>query len=353
MVMAGPLPPGIGGMVTVIEDLSASRLASDIDLVLFDTKKTTPEGRALWQAIVARLKLCARWWAALGVPGTIAHIHTCSGLSYFLDGSLLLLARARGVPVLLHIHGGLFEDFLRALSPAARCIAQFIARRASQVVVLSTGWRDRLAPLLPGARLSIIENGIRLPLQTADRADADVPTILFLGTVSTAKGVEDLIEAIGRLRHPFRLVLVGGEDPPGIGVRLRARATQFRLAGCVEFTGPVYGAAKHDWLRTADIFVLPSHAEALPMALLEAMAHGLAVVASRVGAIPSVVVDERSGLLVDARDVDQIAGALERLLADRELRARFGREAQRVAHARYSVDRAAAELIDLYRKVAA
>ncbi len=352
VVMAGPLPPGIGGMVTVIEDLSASRLARDVDLVLFDTKKTTPHGRSLWQGVAARVRLWSRWWQALR-GATVAHIHTCSGLSFFLDGTLLLLARMRGVPTLLHIHGGLFEDFLTDLSPLARRTAQFIARHASEVVVLSAAWRERLAPHLPGARLSIVENGICLPSETLERPHPEVPTVLFLGDISVAKGVEDLIEAAGRLKQPFRLVLVGGDNPAGISGKFKARAQALGIGERVTFTGPVYGTAKYDYLRTADVFTLPSHAEAMPMSLLEGMAYALAVVASRVGAIPTVIEPERTGLLVEPRDVQGLAAALDRALSDATLRDRMGRAAQQVARERYSVDRAAGELVALYRKVTA
>lgn len=353
VVMAGPLPPAIGGMVTVIDDLRTSRLARDVDLVLFDTKKTTPVNRSLLEGVTARLGLWARWWTALRGRGTIAHIHTCSGLSFFLDGSLLLLARLRGVPALLHIHGGLFEDFLKSLSPAARWLARLIARAADRVIVLSSGWQARLAPLLPGARLTVVENGISLPDTPAARAGMSVPSILFLGNVSTAKGVEDLIDAVARLKHPFRLVLVGSDEPEGTSTRMHSRAMQLGISEQVVFAGPAYGAAKHEHLRSADVFVLPSHVEALPMALLEAMANGLPVVATRVGAIPSVVESEHNGLLIEPRDVPALAQALERLLGDASLRTRLGANARQLAHERYGVDRAADELMQLYKHMTA
>lgn len=352
VVMAGPTPPAIGGMVTVLEDLLASRLAHDADLVLFDTKKSTPEGRSLLQAVAARISLWGRWWNALKGPNTIAHIHTCSGLTFFLDGALLLLAKARGVPVLLHIHGGLFEQFLRSLSPLALGVARLIARSANHVLVLSEGWRTLLSPLLRGARIAVVENGIALPSRVVERSDSEVPTILFLGNVSIAKGLEDLIDACARLNHPFRLVVVGGEEPPGIAVRLTSRAAALDIAERMVFVGPVHGPRKYDYLGSADIFVLPSHAEALPMSLLEAMAYGLAVVVSRVGAVPSVVEDGLNGLLVEPRDVPGLAASLERLLQDAGMRSRMGREARRVAYERYSVDRTANELMAIYLKVA-
>jgi len=340
-------------MVTVIEDLRASRLARETDLVLFDTKKTTPEGRSLLHAISARLSLWSRWWSAVKGPGTVAHIHTCSGLSFFLDGSLLMLARLRGVPVVLHIHGGMFEDFLRSLGAIPAAIARFIARSANQVVVLSEGWQERLAPLLGGARITVVENGIALPTEETVHRPEGVPTILYLGNVSVAKGVQDLIDACAKIERPYRLVLVGGDDPAGATTAFLQQAARLGIENRVHFIGPIYGARKYEFLRNADVFVLPSHAEALPMALLEALAHGLPVVATRVGAIPSVIEAGRSGLLVPARDVPGLAAALETLLGDAELRRALGDEGRRVAHGRYSVERAAGELIHLYRSVAA
>jgi len=351
VVMAGPLPPAIGGMVTVIDDLSKSQLAKDVELVLFDTKKTTPAGRSLLHAVHSRLRLWARWWAALRGETSVAHIHTCSGLTYFLDGSLLFIAGIRGVPALLHIHGGLFEDFLRKLSAPARWLARVIARRAAVVIVLSASWREKLSPLLPGAKLIVIENGIALPGDHATRPPWKIPSILFLGNISIAKGVEDLIEAAARLTVPYRLVLVGADDPEGMTTRLKARAAELCIDRHIVFAGPAYGMDKHQYLREADIFVLPSHAEGLPMSLLEAMASGLAVLSTRVGAIPSVLTHEENGLLVDARDVRGLSAALERLLRDERLRKHLASNAQQLARTHYSVERTAAELMNVYRRV--
>ena len=83
--------------------------------------------------------------------------------------------------------------------------------------------------------------------------------------------------------------------------------------------------------------MLPSHAEGMANALLEAMACGLPVVATRVGAAPSMVTDGESGLLVDASDVEGLAGALDRLINDPQLRARSGAAARQRVHERYSI----------------
>ena len=205
--MAGPLPPLVGGMSTVIEDLSRSSLAREVDLVLFDTRKPTREGRHLVEALGARLRLWRAWWASLGGTGranrrrTIAHIHTCSGLSFFLHTAYLLLARLRQVPVVLHVHGAGFDAFLAGRGPVPGALVRWAARRAARVVLLCEEWWCRLAPRLPGARLAVIENGIAaLPAFAGTAAGADgTIRVRFLGNLGRRKGVSELLQAVAAL----------------------------------------------------------------------------------------------------------------------------------------------------------
>jgi glycosyltransferase involved in cell wall biosynthesis len=353
--MAGPLPPLVGGMSTVIEGLSHSSLARKVDLVLFDTRKPTREGRRLSEALGARLRLWRAWWVALGGVGdmdrrrTIAHIHTCSGLSYFLDVAYLFLARLRRVPVVLHVHGAGFDGFLADLGPIAGALARWAARRAARVVVLSEEWHRRLAPRLPGSRLSVIANGIApLPIAgSPDRADQAV-RVLFLGSLGRRKGAPELIEAMAELPERVRLVLAGGDEDPGATAKARAQAEGLRITPRVRFAGTVLGADKGALLRDSDIFALPSRAEGLPMALLEAMAAGLPVVTTPVGGIPSLIRDGETGLLVPAGSPRAMAKALGRLAADPDLRRRLGEAGRELATARYGVERAAAAWLALY-----
>jgi glycosyltransferase involved in cell wall biosynthesis len=101
-------------------------------------------------------------------------------------------------------------------------------------------------------------------------------------------------------------------------------------------------------LRRTAVFVLPSHAEGLPVSLLEAMAAGCPVIASAVGGIPDVITDGVNGLLVPAHDRDALALALHRLLVDRRLAARLGREARNTIARRYTVEQAVERLEQIY-----
>lgn len=158
------------------------------------------------------------------------------------------------------------------------------------------------------------------------------------------KGQGDLIAAFAQLRerHPgLRLVLVGG----GIDeARFRARARH--IPGVI-FTGQVDNVGDH--LTAFDIFAFPSLHEGLGSTLLDAMQCGLPIAATRAGGIPELVADGENGLLVEVGDVDGLAVALERLIADADLRRRLG-EAGRKRVQAYMPEAMAARYLALYRE---
>lgn len=352
VVMAGPLPPAIGGMATVIDDIAHSSLAREVELVLFNTGKRTPEGRSLMQAVRARFVLWRAWWQTLGsAHHTLAHIHTCSGLTYFLDGSYVLLARLRGVPVVLHVHGARFDNFLDGLSPLALGIARFIARRTARVVVLSGEWEKKLTARLPGAHLAVIENGVtEPPLIDVNKITSEI-IVLFLGNLCQRKGVWDLVACAKALRPGVRLVLVGGEEDPGITGDLSKYLACEGLENRVELVGPAVGEAKFRWLRSADIFVLPSYAEGVPISMLEAAAAGLPLIVTPVGGIPSVLTDCEHALFVQPGDHDALISAINRLIEAPALRARLGAAAREHVLERYGIENTAHKYLDLYREL--
>ncbi len=349
VVMAGPLPPMIGGMSTVIDDIAHSSLAENVELMLFNTAKKTPEGRSLLKAVTARFALWHCWWKAMNpTDRTLVHIHTCSGLSYFLDGIYAALARLRGVPVVLHVHGARFDDFLDGLSPFPLSVARFIARRANRVVVLSDEWKKKLAARLPGASLSVIENGVSIPGRTSPEKATDEIIILFLGNLCSRKGVWDLLACAGRLPPAARLVLIGGEEDPGINEKIREQLER-EGKDRVELTGPLTGNAKFDWLYRADIFALPSYAEGVPISMLEAAAAGLPLVVTPVGGIPSVLTDGENALFVKPGDRNQLCSAITRLIDSPQLRNSLGQAAKQHVLQRYGIENSARMYLELYR----
>jgi glycosyltransferase involved in cell wall biosynthesis len=159
------------------------------------------------------------------------------------------------------------------------------------------------------------------------------------------KGIDVLLDAWARVPAPAHLVVVG-EGPLSGAMKERAVAV---APGRVTFTGRVPDTAPY--LRAADIWVLPSFAEGLPISLLEAMACGLACVATAVGGVPDMVEDGSDGLLVMPGDPELLATALERLSSDLPEARRMGAAARRTAEARFAMGTVARTYAELYDEV--
>ncbi len=353
VVMTGPLPPAVGGMASVLSAFEHSSLPSKVKLSFFQTGKTTPEGRSLWQGIQTRIKLMLDWRQTVRTAGkgSIAHIHTCSGLTFFLDGLLLLTARRAGVIGILHVHGGRFDVFLDSLASFPRQLASRIIGMADDVIVLSDEWKTKLEARFPGVAFSILANGVPVfPASAIQAKSSDRPVFLFLGNLSTLKGVQVLLGAVCKAKVDWQIILAGNEGEPGYESHVRREIERLAITDRVVVAGSVIGKDKEALLGKVDGFVLPSLAEGLPMSLLEAMAAHLPVVVTTVGAIPGVVREGREGYLVSPGDEDALALALDRLAFSPEDRRRMGDNAAKTCETGYGVEQMVDGLLEIYHR---
>jgi glycosyltransferase involved in cell wall biosynthesis len=156
---------------------------------------------------------------------------------------------------------------------------------------------------------------------------------------------------MGRLKsngHMLRLRIAGYEEREKDLERARAQLEEAHLEEMCQLVGTVRGAEKAALLNEADVFVLPSYQEGLPMAILEAMAAGLAIVATPVGGIPEVVQDGYNGFLVAPGDIGALSEKLAILVGDPQLRELMGRRSRRFAEEQLDVRSYADRLVDLY-----
>jgi glycosyltransferase involved in cell wall biosynthesis len=214
------------------------------------------------------------------------------------------------------------------------------------VVVPSRALADYItAHGFPESRLRVIPNGI------AVRRREPPPRLdpVVIGTAALLerrKGLDVLLEASARMSAPHRLVIYG--DGP---LRDELEALARRLGVPAEFPGFVPDFAER--IEELDIFVLPSRGENLPIAILEAMAAALPVVATRVGGVPEVVVDGETGIVVEPDDVSSLADALDRVAADDALRERLGRAGSTRIAEHFDARSTARQMVELYRELLA
>jgi len=268
---------------------------------------------------------------------------------YWLSGAVGLVLRDRwSVPLvqMFHTLGHLKNGVARASAdrePAVRIEEEArILGAVDRIVAATTVERTHLVKHYGAdpARIAVIPCGVDTNLflpgdQAAARAALgldDQLQLLYVGRLAPIKGLETLLDAMARLRATgtrVHLSIVGGDaDEPlnGHEGELRARLARLDLRSAVTFVGAQPQERLRAWYVAADATVLPSHYESFGMVAMEAMACGIPVVASRVGGLQTTVRDGVTGLLVPDHDPAALAGALDRLLGDPDLRFRLGRE---------------------------
>jgi glycosyltransferase involved in cell wall biosynthesis len=258
-----------------------------------------------------------------------------------------LMARLARRPYLLHVHGGEFHRFYgEECGPLAQWFIRRTFARAALVLALTEGWRTRLAEICPQALIEVLPNGVALP--ALDRRD-EARRVLYLSLLHRAKGAHDLVHAFARLAARFpewRLVCAGN----GAVEQIRALAAGLGIADRVECPGWLDARAKDAELATAAIFVLPSYAEGLPMALLEAMAWAIPVIATPVGGIPGAIQHGKNGILIPPADIDALSAALGDLMNSRERRRALGQAARASIEQEFSLDDSIESLVRIYSR---
>jgi len=357
VLMLGPMPPPTGGMATVVDNLRDSRLADECRLIVLNNGKTTPEGRSLLVGIAAQLRLSGKMIRTiLKHRAQIVHIHTCSGFTFWRDGLHLFAAHLLGSVGVVHVHGGRFYEFIASLGPVGRVLLRQALQTAGAVVVLSQDWLNRLRPCARSARWRIVPNGIVVPRDPNTDRKSPAPAFLFMGNLGEPKGVQDLVAAVAlACQKGVRgdVAIAGGETAAGQRETVERQIEQSGCGTLVHLLGVVSGEAKEAVLSRSDCFVLPSYAEGLPMAMLEAMACGMPVIATRVGAIPEVVTDGVEGFLIEPGDVEALADRMVRASKDPNLCRKMGRAARRRVEQEYSLDAMVERLVSVYREVLA
>lgn len=344
--MVGTDLTGRGGIRTVVQGYIAAGLFDRIDCTYVTTHRFGSHWTKLSTALSGWFRI-ATSLRTLDAP--LVHIHVSYGASFWRKSVVCLLARLARRPYLLHVHGD-FADFYKGSSSPAQRIVRATLANAVLVIAVCEVWRVMVEQICPRARTVVLTNAVPLPAleELCSRSDGE-PTLLFLGDVIPPKGVFDLARAFALIAARFpRLRLVYG----GVGLLedIRRLTLELGLGGRIECSGWLEAERKRAALASATIFVLPSHAEGMPTALLEAMACGLPAVATAVGGVSEVINDDVNGLLVSPGDIDGLAAAIARLMSEPRLRDRLGRAARETIATRFPLGATVERLVGIYRR---
>ena len=349
VLMVGTDLNEMGGIRAVVQGYVEGGLFERYDVTYVASHRYGSVGRKVFTACKSWLRV-AYLLHKLDAP--LVHVHTASRGSFWRKFVVCLLARLAGRPYVIHLHGAEFADFYGKESGAlARWLIRSTFAHASVVIALSEEWRGRVLRICPTTKVEVLHNAVAIPDGQLSRGSGSPePTLLFLGHLSPHKGIYDLVRAFANVtqRFPTARLVLGGV---GQVEEIRRLAGELHIAERVSCPGWLKGQEKNAALADSTVFILPSYAEGMPMALLEAMSWGLPVIGTPVGGVPQVVESEVNGLLVGPGDIEGLARALARLLQDPDLRQRLGDAARNTIETRFALSHALNQLTDIYRRL--
>jgi glycosyltransferase involved in cell wall biosynthesis len=360
VLMLGP-GDGVGGGISALVETIMPGLRQQVDLRYLPTVKWRPlreSGKISVQNMVWAISQFARFlYTLFQFHPHIIHLHTSQGLGWLKDTFFVFVGKSLGCRIVLHMHGGNFDKLYDKNPRFMQDYTRRVMSLADAIIAVSTEWRRRLAEIVPAEHIFALKNCIAVDAISPHLANrpSHIAKALFLGRVGPRKGAFDLLEAMGRLKTrncPLQVCIAGDEERQGDQVRAISRLEELQLVDECQLVGIVRGAEKAELLSKAGFFVLPSYDEGLPMAILEAMAAGLAVISSPVGGIPEVVRDGYNGFLITPGDIATLAEKLAMLASDPHLCEVMGQRSREIAQQELDVKLYIERLVALYESIA-
>jgi len=340
--IACPWTPVGGGMFKVADYLIQAQRPSPkpgfAELRPLDTRGGGRAVFSLWVLACALAKLVRG-----RMSGRLAgvHVNMAERLSLFRKGTVVVVARALGVPVVLHLHAAELHHFYRQLPGPLQALTRWVYSLPSVCIVLGSAARRFVVEdlLVSPDRVEVVINGVPEPAVARRTAIASgTQRVLFLGNLSERKGLSNLLQALalpGFCGDRLEVTIAGGGDVDGY----RQQAVRLGIDDFVKFVGWADQPKVAALMANADVLVLPSFDEGLPLVILEAMANGVAVVCTPVGEIPSALADGADALFVEPGNASSIAAGLQSVLSDAELRERLEANGRQSYERRYSLNR--------------
>lgn len=336
---------GVGGQMFACKTIVNSELSNFVDWTLIDTTADSNILASNYNRIKkAVLRLIKFTYSLIFYKHDHILIFVADGWSFWEKGLMSVLAKfLTNSKVILAPRSGFIINDLQKENRLSGFI-RYVFNKVDMVICQSESWKDLFEKTIgrkDDAKFIIIENMIDFDrykdIEINKRSDEETVIVLFMAWVSKEKGIYELLAAAKKLKEEntkFKL-LIGG-----LGKDYEKAVTIVEdsgLSDCVEFRGWVLGENKIEILNQSDIFVLPTYFDGYPNSLMEAMASGKACIATKVGSIPDMITNYKTGILIDKENEQQLYESIKVLVEDQKLRLELGANARKKTEAVNSI----------------
>lgn len=310
----GPDPKAKGGMASVIAFLAP--MYTPFHLVV-TYKEISKIGKVLL-FVTAVLKT---FYYCVFRQIDVIHIHTANYIDFYRNSVLMYIGKLFNKRVLLHIHGGLFNEFYNTHP----CFVASVCRSADALITVSSTFVKMLRRYGLNEHIYCLPNCVEFPELYRTEQHHNKLRLVFVGRINEVKGIYDVLECLHKYKEQLQDKVelhIGGI---GDEERFLKMMTDYNLSSMIVQHGWVVGKEKEDLFCSSDVFIHPSHFESFGIAILEAMSYGLPVITTLIGGIPDFFGDKKSGVAVTPGNVDEIYEAILLFLNDRSYISQMGK----------------------------
>lgn len=263
------------------------------------------------------------WYMLFVRSVKIVHIQGAAFASFERNVFFVKVGKLFGKKVVMHMHCADFESYYNPSKHKQRIVDTINA--CDLYLVLSDSWKQYFESIgVKSNIIKVLNNTITPPVTKRVKRSTDILNLLYLGVIGQRKGIYDILNALKDNKEMFegKVVLrIGGNQEEE---KLQACINEYGLQGMVKFEGFVSGEKKIECLNWADVYILPSFNEGLPIGILEAMSYRHPIISTPVGGIPEVVKDGVNGIMVKPGNVQEIAKAISAFVGDKKLVEEYG-----------------------------
>lgn len=330
ILMVGPHKDKVnGGMSTVIREYTNSKYLKEFNI---QNIHTVVPGSKVKKILYGLKSMVAMRYYLTFKKIDLVHIHTASGKSFFRKSMFIKIANKFNKKIILHIHGGAFEDvYLNADSRTKEKITQNL-NKCKKIVVLSEVWKSKIEKMTI-SEIVAINNSVNVNGDNSYNINSK--KILFIGRIEKDKGIFDFIEMAKELvkdDNSIRFTICGDGELE----KTKQLIQKYNLQDKFELLGWVNKSEVERELKDTMIFILPSYKEAMPMAILEAMSYGVPTIATNVGSIPEVIKDMENGRTFVPGNVKNLVNITKEMIDNKNLRENYSNKSFRDIKENYS-----------------